>query len=90
LGIRKKRIKATDQEKLMFGEDVKHYRIGEYNAYCTIDAGRHHISISHTKRLPSWDEVKAARSLAPDKVTMAIIMPPESDYVNVHKYCFHI
>lgn len=90
MGIRKKRVKATEEAKLLFGPEVKHYRIGECNAYYTVDAGKHHISISHTKRLPTWDEVKASRGLVPDDVTMAMLLPPGEDYINIHNFCFHL
>jgi hypothetical protein len=90
MGIKKKRIKATAEDMLLFGDDVRHYRIGECNAYCTIDVGLHHISISHEKRLPTWAEMRAARTLVPDEVTMAMLMPPESEYINLHQYCFHL
>jgi hypothetical protein len=49
-----------------------------------------HVSVSHPTRLPTWGEVLAARDLAPDETTMAMVMPPRSDYVNVHETCFHL
>jgi hypothetical protein len=90
MGLRKKRIKLTVEDALLFGDDARHYRIGECRVFCTIDAGRHHISISHTKRLPTWDEVKAARGLVPDEITMAMLLPPEAEYINLHTFCFHL
>ena len=50
-----------------------------------------HLSISHPSRYPDWDEIKAARyALVPDKVTMAMLLPPKEKYVNVHPRCFHL
>jgi len=50
-----------------------------------------HLSISHPWRYPTWDEIKAARyALTPDNVAMAMILPPSSEFVNVHENCFHL
>jgi hypothetical protein len=45
---------------------------------------RWHLSISHPSRYPTWDEIKTARYelLAPE-LTMAMLLPPPSEYVNV-------
>jgi hypothetical protein len=52
-----------------------------------------HLSISHRTndhpprpgRLPSWYEIKEARyRFVPGDVTMALLLPPLDDYVNVH------
>lgn len=52
---------------------------------------RWHISIAHKQRYPTWDEIKAARyELVPHDVTMAMILPPPSEYVNLHSNCFHL
>lgn len=49
-----------------------------------------HFSISHPTRYPTWEEQKAARyELIPDEIYMVSIMPPKSEYVNVHPNCFH-
>ena len=62
---------------------------------CTVIVGQEqgdwHLSIAHPKRLPTWDEVKEVRYLLiPDKIRMALILPPKKEYVNVHNYCFHL
>jgi len=50
-----------------------------------------HLSISHQTRYPTWDEVADARyELVPDQVTMAMLLPPKADYLNVHPHCFHL
>ena len=52
---------------------------------------RWHLSISHPKRYPHWDEIRDARyAFIPDGVTMAMLLPPQSEYVNVHRNCFHL
>lgn len=50
-----------------------------------------HLSISCLHRYPTWDEIRTARyDFIPDKVYMAMILPPKKDYVNVHQNCFHL
>lgn len=50
-----------------------------------------HLSISHAKRLPTWEEVRDARyALIPDEATMALLLPPMAEYVNVHEFCLQM
>lgn len=50
-----------------------------------------HLSISCESRYPTWEEIKAARyDLVPNEVTMAMILPPKQEYVNIHPNCFHL
>ena len=50
-----------------------------------------HLSISHPARYPTWDEIADARyTLVPDNVTMAMILPPKAEYINLHPNCFHL
>lgn len=74
---------------------VRAFRMGE----CSIVVAREpingrlrwHISTSHPKRLPSYEEIKHARyELIPNEVTMAQIFPPKEEFVNVHEYCLHL
>lgn len=52
---------------------------------------RWHISIAHPSRYPTWDEIKAARyELVPHNITMAMILPPPDEYVDLHSNCFHL
>jgi hypothetical protein len=52
---------------------------------------RWHLSISVPYRYPTWDEIKAARyDLLPHDISMAMILPPPTEYVNVHENCFHL
>lgn len=54
-------------------------------------AVRWHLSISRTDRYPVWDEIKDARyALIPDECTMAMLLPPKGEYVNLHPNCFHL
>lgn len=58
-----------------------------------------HLSISHRTneacpqpgRYPTWDEIREARErFIPDEVTVAMLLPPKAEYVNVHDTCFHL
>lgn len=57
----------------------------------TIDADRHHLSISQVHRYPSWDEVYEARyRFLPGDIYVMQALPPKDIYVNQHPYCFHL
>jgi len=52
-----------------------------------------HMSISCPFRDPIWQEIRDAwYNLIPDAKNMngAMFFPPTYEYVNIHKYCFHI
>lgn len=52
---------------------------------------RWHMSISCAKRYPTWEEIRDARyDLMPDEITMAQLLPPKHEYVNIHPNCFHL
>jgi len=61
------------------------------------EEGAWHLSISHQLahgvpgRYPTWDEIADARyDLLPDRLTMAMLLPPRAQYVNVHPTTFHL
>lgn len=65
--------------------------------YCRVFVEQHegpygwHLSISCQHRYPDWGEIKAARyDLLPADITMAMLLPPPDEYVNVHPNCFHL
>lgn len=58
-----------------------------------------HLSISHRTnemrprpgRYPTWDEIADARyQFVPNEVTMAMLLPPRQEYVNLHATTFHL
>lgn len=50
-----------------------------------------HLSISCEHRYPTWDEIFDARySLLPLGLTFAQILPPLTEYTNIHRNCFHL
>ena len=66
--------------------------------------GGWHLSISHHRslvdpftkrfvpgRIPTWEEIRDARyDLIPDDVTMAMLLPPSGEYVNLHTTTMHL
>jgi hypothetical protein len=76
---------------------------GHLSVFVGIEDEDWHLSISHRKNLlgpdgrnlpgryPSWDEIAEARyRFCPDEVTMAMLLPPKDEYVNVHPTTFHL
>lgn len=50
-----------------------------------------HVSMSYADHLPAWEDIKAVReAFFPLDIDTAMILPRESDYVNVHPYCLHV
>lgn len=58
-----------------------------------------HLSISHRTnelrprpgRYPTWDEITDARyQFCPNEATMAMLLPPREEYVNLHETTFHL
>lgn len=42
-------------------------------------------------RYPTWDEIYEARyEFLPDKLDMAMHLPPKEEYVNIHETTFHL
>jgi len=68
------------------------YRMGQ----CSVLVQWHlaygwHMSTAHPDRYPTWDEIKTARyQLLPQDITMAMLLPPPGEFVNVHNNCFHL
>jgi hypothetical protein len=73
---------------------LKCYYVGECSVIVTREFGRWHISISHWKRYPSWEEVSYAwYQLVPgagESVEGVMILPKISQYVNLNRYCLHV
>ncbi len=50
-----------------------------------------HVSMSRADRLPDWAEIGLVRSLFfGQDVDAAMIMPRQSDYINLHEFCLHL
>lgn len=81
------------------GTSAKAYRMGSCAILVSQDPVkerglvvlRWHLSISRQDRYPNWEEIKVARyKYLPQEITMAMILPPPEQYVNVHPNCFHL
>lgn len=49
------------------------------------------VSLTSTRRCPTWDEMCFIKSLFWDAYDCVIqFHPPEQDYVNNHPYCLHL
>lgn len=77
----------------------KEVRDGHLSVFLSVENGLAHLSISHRRsdgtrlpgRYPTWDEIKDARyRFAPLGVTMAMLLPPQEQFVNVHETTFHL
>jgi hypothetical protein len=67
--------------------DCQEYHAGN----CKILASKGHISVSCRDRYPTWDEiVQIKERLAGTDTEWVMLMPPSSEYVNIHPNCFHI
>jgi len=64
------------------------YRVGECDV---IQDDKRHLSISHPKRYPTWDEIATARyALLPRMRDCVMVLPPDDEYANLHPNCFHV
>lgn len=53
--------------------------------------GWEHVSVSHPKRCPTWDEMCAIKSIFWDEDDCAMqLHPPRSQWVNNHQFCLHL
>jgi len=67
------------------------FRVGGCTIMVGVEMGLWHLSISHPDKYPDWDIIKFVRySFCPKNITMAMLLPPPENYVNVHKNCFHL
>lgn len=52
-----------------------------------------HLSIAHTKRYPTWDELAAAwYGAVPEAATRraCMVLPPTTEYINIHNFCLQV
>ncbi len=74
--------------RLWIGHSGKHNRI---SVIASVDAGDLHVSIAHSQRYPTWDEILAVRAWAfPDDTEVVMVLARKGEYVNIHNNCFHL
>ena len=61
----------------------------------SLDSTQHgrllHVSLSYPDRDPTWEDIKAVRyAFYPSNVDVAMMLPADGFYVNVHPFCFHM
>ena len=89
-------IVARGEIALVYGVTAKIYMMNGCRilvSHDPSDEGGHiwHISISRRDRDPSWQEIATARyRILPDVEEMAMFLPPLDEYVNLHKFTFHL
>lgn len=87
---------ATDALQKILGADSTIVGCWFEEARCltclvAVEEGIWHLSISTPKRYPTWDEIFQARyKFIPDAIRMSMDLPPKEEYVNNHKFCFHL
>lgn len=76
------------------------FRLGPLNVIASLDVLRGnsppstvwlHVSVSRSDRLPSWTDLGFVKQcfIGDDREAVQVL-PKESDYVNLHKYCLHL
>lgn len=57
----------------------------------TIGAGWDHVSVSHQKRCPTWDEMQYVKRAFFKRDEWAIeYHPPEAKNISLHAFCLHL
>lgn len=50
-----------------------------------------HVSVSHPRRLPTWDELKTVKAIwIGDDKDAYQVLPKASKYVNIDPHCLHL
>ena len=80
------------QKKFIRSDSIgEWWDFGECIVCIAKELNKWHLSISHSSRYPTYDEIKSARyEFIKDSVTMAMFFPPKAEFVNLHKNCFHL
>ena len=90
-----------DEQRTMGAVGIHAYRLNLDDGRLAVIVAKEpkgwHLSISHADhhgepdRYPTWDEIADARyDLLPNDVTVAMLLPPREQYVNLHDTTFHL
>lgn len=83
--------RAPDYDFNINGTPLVGFRFHGCKVLVSREFGKWHMSISRPDRYPDWDDIRDARyALLPDTITMAMLLPKKSEYVNIHQNCFHL
>lgn len=67
--------------------------LGAILTVATEDDGKRwvHLSVSRAKRLPSWEDLVAARDAFLGTEALAVqVLAPNSRHINIHAFCLHL
>jgi hypothetical protein len=86
-----KEIGIPPATKALLEPGTRAFRMGGCHILVSRQKVGWHLSVSHPERLPTWEEMRDARyTLVPDQATMVLLLPPKSEYVNVHEFCLQM
>lgn len=89
VGVGRLASTADDGNNGAFGLELRHGQ--RAFAIASDGAGWEHVSVSRTDRCLNWEEMCQVKAMfwgAGDCVVQ--FHPPESEYVNNHKFCLHL
>lgn len=67
------------------------YRGAPLKVMCSDGLGWEHVSVSHPKRCPTWDEMCFIKGLFwDDEEVVMQLHPAKHEYVNIHPFCLHL
>lgn len=50
-----------------------------------------HVALSYPDHYPTWEDIKAVRyAFYPATINVAMMLPQDRDYINVHEYCMQM
>lgn len=84
-------------EQLRESDDGRMYLVAkQISVICSVAVEKDglnwvHISCARQNRLPDWDDLRTIKDFLLGKDGWAVqVLPPESEYYNVHPYCLHL
>lgn len=72
---------------------LRTYELGECSVIVTREFEHYHLSIAHSRRYPTWDEIAEAwYRVVPGAAgrTGVLVLPPLHEYINFHPNCFQV
>jgi len=74
---------------------IRIFKGGGFRMIVSVDNTKHgpliHASLSHRARIPTWPEITdMKRSIWEPEEDVMMLLPRESDYVNIHEFAMHL